>query len=80
VLPSVLSQQSAGRNQRGFPSSNAAALAAAQQEHRTHSGQAAMLAGQPNYLEAQFCGHIGGVERFHARVWLRLLRTSERGE
>jgi hypothetical protein len=39
-----------------------------------------MLAGQPNYLEAQFCGHIGGVERFHARVWLRLLRTSERGE
>jgi transcriptional regulator with XRE-family HTH domain len=30
-----------------------AALAATQQEHRTHSGQAAMLAGRLSYLEAQ---------------------------
>jgi transcriptional regulator with XRE-family HTH domain len=29
------------------------ALAAAQQDHRTHSGQAAMLAGRLSYLEAQ---------------------------
>jgi transcriptional regulator with XRE-family HTH domain len=29
------------------------ALAAAQQEHRAHSGQAAMLAGRLSYLEAQ---------------------------
>jgi transcriptional regulator with XRE-family HTH domain len=48
-------QESTGRAEAAAAAVRKAevALAAAQQEHRTHSGQAAMLAGRLSYLEAQ---------------------------